>query len=146
MKIVMLFRLTFLKIMSGFLLKTDNVTNWFTLQDMFHNTLPVKGGMGMYLLQKMGWKYGEGLGKHKEGSLLPLCLDVKTDRKGLVACGETQKKKAAISMPAPIMKDLSGKHPVSALMEICNKRKWPPPEFNLVHDSGPDHKKNFVFK
>lgn len=44
------------------------------------------------------------------------------------------------------MKDLSGKHPVSALMEICNKRRWQPPEFLLVHDSGPDHRKHFLFR
>lgn len=41
---------------------------------------------------------------------------------------------------------LSGKHPVSALMEICNKKKWAPPEFIMVHHSGPDHRKNFLFK
>ncbi|MGH0167740.1 UNVERIFIED_CONTAM: hypothetical protein FKN15_053007 [Acipenser sinensis] len=40
----------------------------------------------------------------------------------------------------------SGKHPISALMEICNKRKWSPPEFVLVHHNGPDHRKNFLFK
>uniref|UniRef100_UPI00398F3022 protein SON isoform X3 n=1 Tax=Pristiophorus japonicus TaxID=55135 RepID=UPI00398F3022 len=61
----------------------------------------------------------------------------------LVAEGEkTQKKSGNL----PIMKDLSGKHPVSALMEICNKRKWPPPDFLMVHDSGPDHRKHFLFK
>lgn len=49
---------------------------------MFHNHTPVQGGIGMHLLQKMGWKQGEGLGKNKEGSTLPLMLDVKTDRKG----------------------------------------------------------------
>lgn len=41
---------------------------------------------------------------------------------------------------------LTGKHPVSALTELCNKRRWGPPEFLLVHESGPDHKKNFIFK
>ena len=40
----------------------------------------------------------------------------------------------------------AGKHPVSALMEICNKRRWQPPEFLLVHDSGPDHRKHFLFR
>lgn len=39
----------------------------------------------MYLLQRMGWKEGEGLGKNKTGSLEPLVLDVKTDRKGDLA-------------------------------------------------------------
>ncbi|XP_016422171.1 ribonuclease 3-like [Sinocyclocheilus rhinocerous] len=40
----------------------------------------------------------------------------------------------------------AGKHPVSALMEMCNKKKWPQPEFVMVHHSGPDHRKNFLFK
>lgn len=38
----------------------------------------------MHLLQKMGWKPGEGLGKDKTGSLQPLLLEVKLDKKGLV--------------------------------------------------------------
>lgn len=38
--------------------------------------------MGMALLQKMGWKPGEGLGKNKEGTLQPLLLEVKMDKKG----------------------------------------------------------------
>lgn len=36
----------------------------------------------MALLQKMGWKPGEGLGKNKEGTLQPLLLEVKMDKKG----------------------------------------------------------------
>jgi len=39
--------------------------------------------MGMALLQKMGWKPGEGLGKNKEGVQTPLQLEVKLDRKGM---------------------------------------------------------------
>lgn len=42
----------------------------------------------MHLLQKMGWKPGEGLGKDKTGSLQPLLLEVKLDKKGLVATEE----------------------------------------------------------
>lgn len=41
--------------------------------------------MGMHLLQKMGWRPGEGLGKDKTGSLIPLQLEVKRDKKGLLA-------------------------------------------------------------
>lgn len=40
----------------------------------------------------------------------------------------------------------SGKHPVSALVELCSKRKWSPPDFEMVFDCGPDHKKNFLMK
>ena len=42
----------------------------------------MSGGIGMSLLQKMGWKQGEGLGKNNKGSLEPLALSVKMDRKG----------------------------------------------------------------
>lgn len=48
-------------------------------------TVPVSGGMGMHLLQKMGWRPGEGLGKERNGVLQPLLLEVKLDKKGLVA-------------------------------------------------------------
>ena len=46
--------------------------------------------MGMHLLQKMGWRPGEGLGKDKSGSLQPLLLEVKLDKKGLVAYEEVK--------------------------------------------------------
>ena len=49
---------------------------------MFHNLVPTRGGVGMALMQKMGWKQGEGLGANNQGVLEPLALDVKTDRKG----------------------------------------------------------------
>uniref|UniRef100_A0A8C4SQ68 SON protein n=1 Tax=Erpetoichthys calabaricus TaxID=27687 RepID=A0A8C4SQ68_ERPCA len=98
--------------------------------------------VGEFLMKKMGWREGEGLGKNREGNVEPILIDFKTDRKGLVAEGEkTQKSGSLVAM-----KEILGKHPVSALMEICNKRKWSPPEFALVHDSGPDHRKNFLFK
>lgn len=46
--------------------------------------------MGMHLLQKMGWRPGEGLGKEKNGSLQPLLLEVKLDKRGLVADEEVR--------------------------------------------------------
>ncbi|NWX86239.1 SON protein, partial [Nothoprocta ornata] len=95
-------------------------------KDQFLRAAPVTGGMGAQLMRKMGWREGEGLGKNKEGSVEPIMVDFKTDRKG-----------------KPFWKC---KHPVSALMEICNKRRWTPPEFVLVDDSGPDHRKHFIFK
>ncbi|XP_017103791.2 protein Son [Drosophila bipectinata] len=54
-------------------------------KDQLTSTKPVTGGMGMALLQKMGWKPGEGLGRTKTGSLQPLLLDVKLDKRGLVS-------------------------------------------------------------
>ncbi|VDO95363.1 unnamed protein product [Heligmosomoides polygyrus] len=85
--------------------------------DMFKNTRPTVGGVGMRLMQKMGWRPGEGLGPDGMGNLEPLLLDVKNDRKVL-------------------------KHPVSMVMELCAKRKWPSPTFN--HDeSGPPNMREF---
>ena len=52
------------------------------IQDVFKTAAPVTSGIGMYLLQKMGWKMGEGLGKNNEGLREPLMLDFKVDRKG----------------------------------------------------------------
>ncbi|XP_062906514.1 protein SON-like isoform X1 [Mobula hypostoma] len=112
-------------------------------KDQFLKAAPLTGGMGAQLMQKMGWREGEGLGKNKNGPVEPIVVDFKTDRKGLVAEGEKTQKKFG---NFPILKDLSGKHPVSALIEICNKRKWPPPKFLMVCDSGPDHCKHFLFK
>lgn len=40
------------------------------------------GGIGMKLLQKMGWREGEGIGKFKSGALEPLTLDIKSDKRG----------------------------------------------------------------
>nr|XP_033805658.1 protein SON [Geotrypetes seraphini] len=128
-------------------LSSEELTNsgpqaWIK-KDQFLKAAPVTGGMGAQLMRKMGWREGEGLGRNNEGNVEPILIDFKRDRKGLVAEGEkTQKKSGNLT----VMKDLSGKHPISALMEICNKRKWSPPEFVLVHDNGPDHRRHFLFK
>lgn len=53
------------------------------------NTRPVSSGMGMHLLKKMGWTPGEGLGKEgNQGSLTPLLLELKLDKRGLEANDE----------------------------------------------------------
>ncbi|VDL65139.1 unnamed protein product [Nippostrongylus brasiliensis] len=59
--------------------------NAWVKKDMFKNTRPTVGGVGMRLMQKMGWRPGEGLGPDGMGNLEPLLLDVKNDRKGLVS-------------------------------------------------------------
>ena len=66
--------------------------------------------MGMALLQKMGWRPGEGLGKNKEGTLEPLQLEVKLDKKGLVSEQDVGKKVGkAIKPVVPTTKTLEGK-------------------------------------
>ncbi|XP_007427305.1 protein SON isoform X1 [Python bivittatus] len=112
-------------------------------KDQFLRAAPVTGGMGAQLMRKMGWREGEGLGKNKEGNKEPILVDFKTDRKGLVAVGEKTQKRHG---PFSTVKDLSGKHPVSALLEVCNKRRWSPPVFVLVNDNRPEYRKHFLFK
>lgn len=51
-------------------------------KDTFLHARPVKGGIGQYLLQKMGWREGQGLGKQNEGLLEPLVVDFNNTRKG----------------------------------------------------------------
>uniref|UniRef100_A0A3Q4ANJ2 G-patch domain-containing protein n=1 Tax=Mola mola TaxID=94237 RepID=A0A3Q4ANJ2_MOLML len=99
--------------------------------------------VGEFLMRKMGWRTGEGLGRNREGTVEPIIIDFKVDRKGLVAEGEKPQKQTGGLV---VTKDLMGKHPVSALIELCNKRRIIQPDFVMVHHSGPDHRKNFLFK
>lgn len=105
----------------------------------------MSGGMGMHLLQKMGWKPGEGLGKEKTGTLEPLLLEVKLDKKGIVA-KEEQKKKQTKQLKGTNKINVQGKHPVSLLGEYASKQKLGAPQYSLCFECGPDHKKNFLFK
>ncbi|XP_046398804.1 serine/arginine repetitive matrix protein 2-like isoform X2 [Ischnura elegans] len=118
-------------------------------KDQLKCATPLTGGMGMLLLQKMGWRPGEGLGKNKEGVLEPLRLDVKTDKRGLVSQEELHRH-TNVHRRGHVARSHSrhsfGKHPVSVLVEICSKRRWKVPHFQLVFESGPDHKKSFLFK
>ena len=45
-----------------------------------------------------------------------------------------------------VVKDLSGKHPVSALMEVCSKRRWGQPEFTLLTDPGAGNNRSYLYK
>jgi len=112
-------------------------------KDQFTNAAKVSGGFGEFLLKKMGWSDGDGLGKHRNGTVDPLILDIKFDKKGLMAEEENRRGKV-VTMTG--CKDLSSKHPVSALMELCSKRRWGPPTFEQAFECGPPHKKQYVFK
>ncbi|KAM7360904.1 son RNA binding protein isoform 2-T2 [Cochliomyia hominivorax] len=124
-------------------------------RDQLTSTKPVTGGMGMHLLQKMGWKPGEGLGREKNGSLQPLLLDVKLDKRGLVARDDSLRKAMlpkrrgvgglVVQSPQIVQQNLEEKHPVCLLNELTSKRKWTPPLYTLVHENGPSHSKMFLF-
>ncbi|KYM76426.1 Protein SON [Atta colombica] len=115
--------------------------------DQLVSAQPLSGGMGMALLQKMGWRPGEGLGKNKEGALEPLQLEVKLDKKGLISEQDIVQKVGKTAKPmVPMIKTLEGKHPVSLLGEYCTKKKLGAPVYELCFESGPDHRKNFLFK
>ncbi|XP_017117531.1 protein Son [Drosophila elegans] len=144
-------------------------------RDQMTSTKPVTGGMGMALLQKMGWKPGEGLGRCKTGSLQPLLLDVKLDKRGLVSREDLKPPPSRQSAAQRRNKNASGpiggcgpagtgsgsgpgpgagagtplvtqdKHPVCVLNELTSKNKWTPPQYKLRQDIGPAHNRSFLF-
>ncbi|XP_045769673.1 protein Son isoform X3 [Maniola jurtina] len=127
-------------------------TQAWAKKDQLVRAAPVEGGMGMHLLQKMGWTPGQGLGKEGTGTLQPLMLEVKLDTRGLTSKEEVSTRhgknmkpqRIGRRGPAPLV--AGGKHPVSLLGEYCSKQKLGPPEYSLCFECGPDHKKNFLFK
>lgn len=46
----------------------------------------------------------------------------------------------------PLYTSSIGKHPVSALQEICAKKKWKPPVYELMDCVGSAHKKTFLYR
>lgn len=116
-------------------------------QSQFTNAPKVSGGFGEYILRKLGWKEGEGLGKDRSGDVDPLTLDIKQDMKGLMAQEEAKGHKWRNNvLTLTGCKDLSQKHPVSALLEICTRRRWGSPNFSQAFECGPSHKKQYIFK
>ena len=110
---------------------------------------------------------GQPLGKRGEGHTIPVEFDVKIDRHGL---STLQDKKPPVVPAAALMatnKQMpsclagvcmrvftppttiipsTGKHPVSALQELCTKKHWPTPVYELVNESGPGHMKTFLYR
>nr|CTP81759.1 Bm3008, isoform a [Brugia malayi] len=111
-------------------------------KDFLKQTNAVNSGVGLKLMQKMGWTPGEGLGKGRDGPLEPLVLDIKSDRKGLVASEELPELK---KLRPNSGKNLAGKHPVSVLMELCSKKRWHAPQFTCL-ESGPSNNRRFLWK
>ena len=99
------------------------------------------------MLRKMGWREGEGLGKDQSGVVDPLQLDIKYDKKGLITAEEMVGKRGkgeVLTMTG--LKDMTGKHPVTAVMEVATRRRWGPPTFTQAFECGPPHKKQYIWK
>ena len=52
---------------------------------------------------------------------------------------------STVPQKSPLI-DFSGKHPVSALMEVAVKRRWGAPAFSEAFACGPSHSKQFIYK
>ena len=75
-------------------------------KDYLMNAEPIKSAIGMKLMEKMGWRSGQGLGKNKEGPLEPIKIVVKGDRKGLVGPKTTTFSNKAAASVRPQGKNL----------------------------------------
>lgn len=63
------------------------------------------------------------------------------------AVNQNRGKKIGQRSNGPIpLASLEQKHPVSLLGELASKRRWGAPNYTLVHEAGPAHAKNFIFK
>jgi hypothetical protein len=118
--------------------------NIYVLQDQF-NVAPVSEGRGMSLLLKMGWRPGQGIGKNNEGALEPLTLDIKQDRRGLVAIEEMPASRNRPNQTFGKIAAGGHKHPISLLGELCQKRRWGPPIY-VCQESGAQYNRRFLWK
>ncbi|OQV18567.1 putative Protein SON [Hypsibius exemplaris] len=119
---------------------------WVRKDQLMHLT-PV-GGKGQYLLQKMGWMLGQSIGLRNTGVLEPLKMEIKLNKRGLQAEGESRGQQPALrsGVQAVNFGGCTNVHPCSALNEACTKRGWGTPAFDLVREEGHAHTKTFLFK
>ena len=114
-------------------LEGQGMEAWCTA-DQFEGAQEVQG-VGRRLLEKMGWQEGQALGKLGVGDVEPLVIDFKLDRRGLNAIDEVhkgQKAKLQLRESSQPLHILSGKHSVSAINEVCQKRRWPLPTWTTL--------------
>jgi hypothetical protein len=68
---------------------------------MLKNAAPITAGIGKKMLEKMGWKDGNGLGKEQTGAILPFTPDVKVNRSGLSSEHDKMGKKVVNKIQNP---------------------------------------------
>lgn len=114
--------------------------------ELKHLVFPDGEGLGHHLLKKMGWTPGTGLGRHQQGIIEPLAPKSQLDTKGLVT--EDEKARSItrqLVQSNPNVVTSSSRTPVSILNEHCWKSKRLIPKYDIVHEDGPAHKKNFQY-
>ena len=121
----------------------------------------------MRLMEKMGWKPGQGLGRNAAGPIEPLYLDVKADKKGYIKWKKILDNYLKASFLSTLNEFLnvkvfliqlvslcflhfthdkySGKNPVSVLMEVCSRNRWMNPEF-VCDEMGPHNNRRYLWK
>ena len=116
----------------------------FARPDMFMNLKPLRENFGKSIMRKYGWKEGNPLGNTGSGSIAPIELTVKTDRKGLINDREFIKKKpegiAKNDGPAWICKVINTKNPICGIGELHQAMGIPTPIFKLVSENNGDFK------
>ena len=112
--------------------------------EMFENAPKVQGGFGEKLLNRMGWKNGEGLGKTKGGTLEPIKFsEIKMDRRGLdssarvndhekdlVVMGEEEEEEEMNWSKIKAQKEVDRSDPKAVFSEMKSKSFW------SWHDTG----------
>ena len=124
-------------------LDSDDIRT-FARPDMFMNLKPLRENYGKFIMRKFGWREGKPLGTTGAGSLAPIEITVKIDRKGLMNEREFVKKKpeglAKNEGPNWICKIVNTKNPVCGLSEMHQALGLPTPVFKLVSED------NGIFK
>lgn len=105
---------------------------------------PLSNTYGARLLTKMGWRFGEGLGRGRAGIVRPVRFQTKVDRLGLASASEKHIQAAARTKRSEQQSAAAAdKNPVSILMEFCQKGKLSPPTYTDVEEIGPTNKRQF---
>ncbi len=109
---------------------------------------PITNGPGKEILEKYGWEPGNGLGRYRRGLLEPYQLEVKLDKRGLGAGEKDEEENPSKRIKLEELPAISweDRNSISVLYELCGKRKWDVPSFQVHSETGRPHKKIFVFK